>query len=650
MFRKYTKLLTLALLTAVMAVCAVIPADAAGKLESFALTVELTADGESFTYPLKWWQPEVPVENEYGISLPYAAKGGKVTVGLEGTETVVLDGVTLTDGQTVSAPAQGVHKLICDGTEYKLTVFYGSDIPAIYINTESGSMDEVYADKSHKEAGEIMILNGEKVEYNGALDYIKGRGNSTWSQVKKPFNIKLDEKADLFGMGKQKGWSLLANYVDVTLIKNKIAIDFADTVGLEFSSKSVVADLYINNEYIGNYTLIEKVEIDDNRVEITSLEDLNEEANPDIDIEECELKGTRGEESASEYGSYKYVDIPNDPEDITGGYLLEYEVNYRYDDEVSGFVSNYGQPIIVKSPEYASKAQVEYISGYYQEFEDAVLSDDGYNSLGRHYTDYIEIDSMVTMYLFQEYVKNLDAGITSFFLYKDVNEKFVASPVWDFDMAMGHLYKLGDVELSDANGYLATGRRIDNENGLTILSLLARRPEFREMAAAEWENNFAPKINDLIKTIDELDAKVKDSALVDKNKWTEGFSRTTAEVAQWRGDKVTELKNFMKMRAGFMSEAFSSDCIYVAYYANGASKAMLDRTAYKPGDTVVLDEEGFNYGEREFLGWNTQPDGSGTAYAEGDEVVLEDTLVLYAQWSKPTFFEMIAEFFANLFK
>ena len=34
------------------------------------------------------------------------------------------------------------------------------------------------------------------------LDYIRGRGNSTWNCSKKPYKISLKEKADLFGMGK----------------------------------------------------------------------------------------------------------------------------------------------------------------------------------------------------------------------------------------------------------------------------------------------------------------------------------------------------------------------------------------------------------------------------------------------------------------
>ena len=49
--------------------------------------------------------------------------------------------------------------------------------------------------------------------YDGKIE-IKGRGNSTWGLPKKPYKIKLDSKTNLFSMGKNKHWVLLANYYD----------------------------------------------------------------------------------------------------------------------------------------------------------------------------------------------------------------------------------------------------------------------------------------------------------------------------------------------------------------------------------------------------------------------------------------------------
>lgn len=645
-FNNIKRYMFMVLLAAVMIVCTALPASAEG-LSALAFKATVGPEDE-IVYTFNWWQPHVPEENKYSFALPYELRNEKVTVVMKDGKTAVFDGAEIRNGTSINAPAEGVHSLFMNNTQYTVTVFYGADIPSVYITTESGSMDEVYADKSHKEAGVITIMDRDEVQYNGELDYIKGRGNATWGYDKKPFNIKLGEKADLFGMGKQKGWSMLANYVDVTGVRNKTAIDFADAVGIEFSSKSEIVDLYVNGDYMGNYTLIEKVEIDDNRVEITNLEDLNEEANPDIDVEECELGGIREEDVPYTKGSRKYVKIPNNPEDITGGYLLEYELLERYDQEVSGFVTEYGQTIIVKSPEYASEEQVNYIADYYQEFEDAVRADNGINEQGKHYSDYMDMESMAKMYVFQEYVKNLDAGLTSFYLYKEAGGKLVAAPVWDFDMAVGHKYKVGSVELADSRGYLATGRKVSDDI-YTIISLLCQHAEFRQLAAQQWKECFRDKILPLVAAVDSTVKENHASLVMNKNKWTDGFVRSVADVTQWYNNEVEEMKNFLEMRAGFMEEEFSQDKVYVSYWSNGAEGEMLDVNAYDAGDSAEVKDNAFTNGKREFLGWNTAQDGSGTAYMPDDEFEITENTTLYAQWEKPSFFEMIAEFFAGLF-
>ena len=105
----------------------------------------------------------------------------------------------------------------------------------------------------------------------------------------------------------------------------------------------------------------------------------------------------------------------------------------------SGFVTSRGQAIAVDGPEYASKAQVEYIRSFVQDMEDAIYSDTGYNSKGRHYSEYLDVDSFVTAYLVQEISENIDATYSSFYLWKDSDltgdGKLHFSPAWDFDLA-----------------------------------------------------------------------------------------------------------------------------------------------------------------------------------------------------------------------
>lgn len=108
--------------------------------------------------------------------------------------------------------------------------------------------------------------------------------------------------------------------------------------------------------------------------------------------------------------------VEKEPEDLTGGYLMEIETSDRYGLEASGFLTSRMQAVVFESPKYASHAQVAYVSGLYQDFEDAVFSPDGFSPYtGAHYSDYIDVDSFARKYLVEELVKNLDASYTSQF-------------------------------------------------------------------------------------------------------------------------------------------------------------------------------------------------------------------------------------------
>ena len=72
----------------------------------------------------------------------------------------------------------------------------------------------------------------------------------------------------------------------------------------------------------------------------------------------------------------------------------------------------------------------------------------------------------------------------------------------------------------------------------------------------------------------------------------------------------------------------------VTYYGNGAdSGETTDNTAYAPGTTATVKENGFTRSRYTFTGWNMKADGNGTSYAEGDPIKMLRNVVLYAQWT-----------------
>ena len=183
------------------------------------------------------------------------------------------------------------------------------------------------ADKSNKAKGSMVMQSADgTLVYDGALSQIKGRGNSTWLCVKKPYQIKLDSKTDLLQTGdksnKAKTWVLLANYNDQSLIRNTIALDLGYEMGMEHSMENRAVDLYYDGEYRGSYLLTEKVQINKGRVDITDLEELNTAANKGTDIESLPVATATTANGAT----YTYCEGMKSPADYSGGYLLEMEI------------------------------------------------------------------------------------------------------------------------------------------------------------------------------------------------------------------------------------------------------------------------------------------------------------------------------------
>ena len=609
------------------------------SLESLYANVEL----DGYSYVVEWQYKELENKMEYYLYLPNYFKNNQIRIYFEGPETILLNEYEIKSGDIAEDLNEGYNIVTCGTCNYDLIILYGSDIPIVRIETESGGLGQLVWEKDYRESGTVTIIRDGETVCSEKLEYIKGRGNSTWKLDKKPFNFKFDRKISLFDMGKAKKWCLLANYLDPTLIKNKLACDFANVVGLNYSPESILVDLYINEQYMGNYTLMEDIEIGDARIDITDLEKLNEKANPDINIKESETAGVRGRESYAATGSYKWAELRNIPEIVTGGYLLEFELAAKYDSEPSGFVSEYGQPVIIKSPEYAAKEQVEYIKNYYQEFENAVLSGDGYNSIGKHFTEYIDLESFAKMYVFQEFVKNLDAGITSCYFYKDVGGKIVAGPVWDFDSSFGRDFGRDGVDMKDPIGLWVTEGYLHEElkDKYTIFSLLCRHNIFREEAKIQWKQCFEPNVEKLLNNAEKLWNINNASIVSDLCKWGSTIETGYNAINILNEQNIGDLKNFISKRCAYMSEVFSEETCTIEYNSNGGSGSMYDLNFYKKGSCIELQENVYQNTGRKFLGWNTKISGWGNHYEDGELIAMNESITLYAQWGNPTLKEKI---------
>ena len=335
-------------------------------------------------------------------------------------------------------------------------------------------------------------------EYSGGeykLDYIRGRGNSTWEADKKPYKIKLENEANLFGMGSNKHWVLVANYYDNSLIRNRITYYLGEKLGMEYTPQLVPVDVNMNGKYLGSYYLCEQIRVGNSRVDINDLEK-----------------------------------IKSDSDDITGGYLLGMS---PYPDSTKHKISTkHGMSFEIESPEELSSDKVSadklnemnsYIEDYINKTEEAIFGEDFKDSEGKSYTEYMDLDSAVKYFLIQAYSDNGDAyGTPSTYLYKKKDGKLYWGPLWDFDyVAWGSTdYAENPMCFADFDSSCEWFERLINDE------------QFRKKIYEVWggkdsqdPSTLGYQINELVKeggVLDQYEAELTSSAENNFSKW--GFT------------------------------------------------------------------------------------------------------------------------------
>ena len=242
---------------------------------------------------------------------------------------------------------------------------------------------------------------------------MKGRGNGSWTFPKKPFQIKFNKKQQpLDATAKAKKWTLINNYGDRTLMRNKVAFDISREAGMEFTPYCTFVDVIYNGEYEGCYQLCDQVEVNPGRVELTEME------TTDIDGEE-----------------------------LTGGYFVEVDA-YAYQ-ETSWFKSRRGTPVTIKSPdddEIVSQ-QAVYIENHFNALESALFSSD-FRDPENGYRKYLDLESFLRYFIVCELDGNLDSFWSMYMKKERGDDRFIVSPVWDVDLGFqnfGSPYPVNDM-------------------------------------------------------------------------------------------------------------------------------------------------------------------------------------------------------------
>ncbi len=430
---------------------------------------------------------------------------------------------------------------------------YSEHIPAVFIETESGTSDQINSDKNIKEPGTIKVLEPDgSFSLEHSLEYIKGRGNTSYTEFdKKPYQIKLTQDAPFLDMEPGKKWVFVSNSADSSLIRNALSRSLAGHLNLPQSEEGTFVDLYVNKEYVGNYYVVEKIEIQENRLLLSDLQKATEHENETEDLSTYETAWT---------DTTKAKQIPNDPEDITGGYLIERDFDNRFLKEVeineSYFITEAKECFIVRDPEYTSEAQIAYIDSYVQSVENAILSAEGIDgTTGKSYQDLIDVDSFVRKYLLEEVTANYDGGVASSYFYKDsdtIDGRLYAGPVWDYDVSWGNSPAyLGQISTSPER----LSRLASHSDSSVWFQNLYHKPEVYEKIVSCYAQEISPYLtllaDEILPMLDEITAA---SAAMDQVRWEDQYARNG--YSGDRSEQITFIADYIKARKDFLDRAW----------------------------------------------------------------------------------------------
>lgn len=377
--------------------------------------------------------------------------------------------------------------------EYVVNIEWETGIPHLYIVTENNA--PVNSKDDYVQA--TLKLDGADMydDYEGTTR-IRGRGNSTWGMPKKPYRLKLDNKASLLGLSAEKDWILLANYLDGTLMLNAIASKAAQLLEMPYTNTMIPVDVTLNGEYMGNYMFTEHKEVEKNRIDVT-----------------------------------------ND------GILLELDT---YFDEDWQFKSeHYELPVMIQYPELEDysfeEATIEKnkIMIDFQAMEDAIFDPSFPNN---NYLDYIDVDALVNYLIVYNLTRNVEINHPkSTYIHKQKDGKYMMGPIWDFDWAFD--YNGVDTYFQSYTGSLFRG---GNEIGTRFFSRFLEDPVIQDLYRERWNQFKLNKLPELLSYINEYAAMIEISHAMNYQKWQRG----SGDIK----DDLDKLRTWIENRASYIDD------------------------------------------------------------------------------------------------
>jgi hypothetical protein len=411
------------------------------------------------------------------------------------------------------------------------TEHFTSHLPIILIHTfESGTLDAYGTD--HVEAA-LQVLEpasgASRIVGRAALDARIGihvRGETSRNFAKKQYALELradDEDADsdrpLLGLPSHSDWVLSDPvFFDRALIRNALAFALSNRIR-RYAPRTRFAEVFMVDDggdvragsFLGFFTLIEKIERDPQRVNVSRLPT-----------------------SAAS------------PPAITGGFILRIDKGVP-DFDAAGRWLQFVYPDAEDMGLPERRPQLDFIRAFIDGFGLAASAADfRHPSTGLHYSEFIDVDAWIDHHIINVLTKNVDGLRFSAYFHKERDGRLAAGPVWDFDRSLGTPYDPRATEPEEWKPPSFNATDYFNEGWWR---LLFRDPDFTSRYRARFKGvlNEEFSADNLDRIVDGMASEVGDAADRNFRRWTQFPPRDDSHAAE-----IALLKDFLRRRVAWI--------------------------------------------------------------------------------------------------
>ena len=394
--------------------------------------------------------------------------------------------------------------------DYVVCVNSYTGLPSVWLSTNSHVN---VANANQYYGGSIKVIDGAKTRAGSSVikasvkimglspirwyrpDYILSNSEDLLL-AKNGYMIKFNNGISLFNDPKGATWRILPNLDDLTFLHNQTAFYMGKISNLDYTPRAHHVDMLLNGRYYGNYLMIERPEISEDRVNIAS-----------------------------------------------DGIIL----NVGSDESGKYFYSNYLEhPVTVMIPGSPSAETVAYANEFVVNAENALFSS-SFADASSGWQKYMDIDSFVDWYLINEIAKNQDGAFkTNCLMNLEKGGKLKMGPLWDFEEAFGNTSKNISPE----------GFVIKNTNWY---SRLFQDPAFVAKVKERFDYFYENQLS-IISEINANAEYLRYSVKEDNYRWNTYADYTSSTVSVWMayGSLVDSMKQWLVARMDWLKKEFDA--------------------------------------------------------------------------------------------